>query len=174
MKPKTPKVITRGRHISAKIKREWVELYYDKNISAKSIAETYGYPTRTVYHVVSKFKTIDRRVKREKKEAAMIELPDIERLIMDGETPETQLELFIQSLITAISKNQTIKPEAVIKYISALTNALQRLRSIQLEGLLKTLDAKVVIALIRRLEPNASDLRCVEIFNEVLAEVKSE
>jgi transposase-like protein len=174
MKHTTPKVITRGRHISAKIKREWVELYWDKKISAKSIAETYGYPMSTIYRVVSKLKTSDQRVKQEKKEAAMIELPDVERLIMDGETPETQLELFIQSLITAISKSPKIKPEAVIKYITGLTNALQRLRSIQLEGLLKTLDAKVVIALIRRLEPNASDLRCVEIFNEVLAEVKSE
>lgn len=169
----TPKILK--KHPSAKVKREWITLYYDKKVSIKSIADDYGYPYTTVWRTLTRLdpKRKERKDKGKSK-TPDLDLPNLEQLSLDGESTETQIEVVITALMAAVTRSKKLKPNQAITYIGQLTNALKRLRSIQLEAMLKNIDASVVAAIVRRYEPGASDLRVVEVFRQELAGLRKE
>lgn len=171
----TPRILKYRKRVPIKLRKEWEELYFVKHIGVRSIADTYQYPPYTVYRVLEgRTKKDDdaRSDKGKKKDGPAIELPDIENLTLDGESAETQIELYIQSLLRAISTNQKMKANQVIYYVKELTNTLKKLRSMQLDAMLKNVDAKVVARIIRRFEPDAGELRIIQIFEQELSNEK--
>ena len=159
---------------SPKIKREWLKMYYEGKRSQSDIAHTYDYPVSTVNRVLQKMELArkTRSDKGKKKSGPHIDLPDFDKLTLDGESAETQLEIFIHTLITGIQSVKKIKASQSIAYVNQLTNALKKLRSIQFAGIAKSIDAKIVINIIRRFEPHATEMRVIEIFKEEFIRLK--
>lgn len=153
------------------MKREWIDLHFKKGISVRSIADTYGYPRSTVYRWIGKMDPHKKERSDKGKARRVLELPDLNKLSLDGESPETQIEIMIDALMSAISKQ--IKPMQAVTYVKQLTMALKQLRSMQFASMAKDIDAKVVESIIRRYEPNATSLRVIEVFKEELARVKA-
>ncbi len=163
------------RQPSVTMKRKWLELYFEEKISPQSIADDYGYPVYTVYRVLNKMteNKEPRSDKGQTKKSPVVDI-DFDKLSLEGESAETQLEMFIQELMRAISKNDKIKISQGLTYVNQLTNAFRRLRSVQIRHLAKDFDVKIVERIIRRYEPQATDLRIIEICKEVIAEAKGE
>lgn len=161
-------------HPSTKVKREWLQLYYQQKATVKAIADDYGYPAHTVYRVLRKMKPEKdpRSDKGKPKQSPVVDI-DFDKLTLEGESPETQLEMFIQEMMRAISKTRKINVNQGIIYVNQLTNALRRLRSVQFANLAKSLDVQIVESIIRRYEPEATELRVIEIFKEESARVKA-
>lgn len=163
------------RQPSVDVKRKWIELFYERKISVKSIADDYGYPPHTVYRVL---RTLDpNRKKRsdtgKERKAPMLDV-DLDALSVQGESHETVIEILIQEVMRAIASNKKLKASQALLYVGQLTTALKKLRSVQFGQMAKTLDFRIVEGVIRRYEPNATDLQVIEICKEVIAKVKSE
>jgi hypothetical protein len=163
------------RSPSTATKRKWLSLYFEENISVQSIADDYGYPVATVYRVLRKMdpNKDERADKGKKRKSPTVDI-DFEKLILEGESPETQLEMFIQEMLRAISKKKSIALNSAVTYVNQLTNAYRRLRSVQIGALAKSLDVKIVERIIRRYEPEATPMRIIEVCKEVIAEAKAE
>ncbi len=160
---------------SLKIKREWIDLHFQKSVSVKSIADDYGYPVHTVYRIVNKMdpNRKERSDKGKKKTSPSIDI-DFDALTLQGESYETQVEIMIQEILKGITKRKSIRIEKVLYYTNSLMNALKKLRSIQFGQMAKSLDVKIVERIIRRYDPDVTDLRIIEVVKEVIAEIKKE
>lgn len=163
------------RQPSVDMKRKWLDLFYQQKVSVKSIADEYGYPVYTVYRVLNKMTEAKqaRSDKGRKRASPVIDI-DMGVLSLQGESHETQLEMFIGELMRAIGQNRKIKVSQALVYVNQLTNAFRRLRSVQIRQLAKDFDVKLVERIIRRYEPTATDLRVIEICKEEIAKQKSE
>ncbi|HXF99764.1 MAG TPA: hypothetical protein VNL69_03220 [Bacteroidota bacterium] len=169
-----PKLVRVRKHPSIAMKKEWCDLYFHKKISVKSIAETYGYTTWTVYKVLHELNPNRNPYERRKKrKPSGIELPDLKKLALDGESAETMLETIIHALMDALSSTGGVKMDDALRYLNSLTQTLKKLRSIQIEAMLKNIDARVVESIIRHYEPDATDMRVIEVFKEHLEKVKA-
>lgn len=162
------------KHPSLKIKREWLDLHFTKSISVKSIADDYGYPVATVYRVLEKLdpNKKERSDKGKPKKSPTISI-DLDKLAMEGESYETQLEILFQEIMNGIGAKKNLQIGKALVYANQLTNSLKKLRSVQFGQMAKNLDAKIVERIIRRYEPNATALRVIEIMKEVIAEAKA-
>lgn len=160
---------------SIAVKRKWIELFYKQGISVKSIADDYGYPIYTVYRVLEKMdpKKKPRADKGKKRGDAELELPDFDQLSLEGESPETQIELFIQSVLRSIAESKTVKASQALMYMNQFANALKKIRSLQFAAMAKSLDVEIVEEIIRTYEPEATDVRVIEVFKEAAARVKA-
>lgn len=161
------------KHPSLKTKREWLALHFEKNISVKSIADDYSYPVATVYRVLDKLdpNKKERSDKGKAKKTPMIDV-DFSALCEQGESYETQIELFIQEIMRALGEKKRISIGQALLYANQLTNALRKLRMVQFGQMAKNLDVKIVERLIRRYEPGASAMRIIEVMKEVITEAK--
>lgn len=169
----TPKILK--KHPSAKMKRDWLTLYYEKKVSLRSIADDYGYPYSTVWRTVSKMDP-NRKVRKDKGKSNVpdLELPDLNKLSLDGESPETQIELVINALMSVVMASKKLKPNQAITYISQLTNTLKRLRSIQFAALAKEAEPRIIETIIRMYEPTATDMRVIEVFKQAVQTLRGE
>ena len=159
---------------SLKFKREWLELHFVKNVSVKAIADDYGYPVHTVYRVLDKMdpNRKERSDKGKKQKSPAIDI-DFEALNMQGESYETQIEIMIQEILKGISKKKSMAVQKVLSITNQLVNALKKLRSIQFEHMTKNLDVQIVEEIIRTYEPEAMELRVIEVFKQAAARVKA-
>lgn len=159
---------------SVKLKKQWVELYYKKNATVKAIAADYDYPIHTVYRVLRRMDPHrkERNDKGKKRVTATLDI-DLDALSFQGESAETQLELFIQETLRAISKKKKMKAEQALHYANRLMDALKKLRGLQFANITKSLDVEIVEAIIRRYEPEATELRVIEIFKEESARIRA-
>lgn len=160
------------------MRREWFELFYKQGWQQTMIAEKYNYPVWTVNRVLNKLSADEGRKTRsdkgKSKPSPTLELPDFEKLALEGESTEVQIEMFINALFSAVRNTKKLKASQAILYVNQLTNALRRLRSIQFANMAKNLDLKIVHSIIRRYEPDATEMRVIEIFKEEAARVKAE
>lgn len=159
---------------SLKVKREWLELHFQKNVSVKAIADDYGYPVHTVYRTLDKMdpNRKERSDKGKKQKSPAIDI-DFEALNMQGESYETQIEIMIQEVLKGISKKKSMAVQKVLSITNQLVNALKKLRSIQFEHMTKNLDVQIVEEIIRTYEPEAMELRVIEVFKQAAARVKA-
>lgn len=164
---KTPSVLAR---------KQWFELYFSKNVPVDAIAADYKVPISTVYYWLRKMdpKRKQRSDKGKAQKSAVLELPDITAMTLDGQTLEQSIELVINGLIQAITANKKIKLNSATTAINQLTLNLRRLRSIQFEAMAKSIDAKIVEGIIKHYEPTATSMRVIEVFKEARARVRSE
>jgi hypothetical protein len=163
------------RSPSLKVKREWLELHFQKSVNVKSIADDYGYPVHTVYRVLNRMdpNRKERTDKGKKQKSPAIDV-DFEALNLQGESYETQIEIMIQEILKALSKKKSMAVQKVLSYTNQLVNALKKLRSIQFAQMAKNLDVKIVEQIIRRYDPDVTDLRIIEIVREIISEIKME
>lgn len=159
---------------SLKMKREWIELHFQKNVSVKSIADDYGYPVHTVYRILNRMdpNRKERSDKGKKQKSPAIDV-DFEALSLQGESYETQIEIMIQEILKALSKKKSIAIQKVLSYTNQLMNAVKKLRSVQFEHMTRNLDVQIVEEIIRTHEPEATELRVIEIFKQASARVKA-
>lgn len=160
---------------SVAVKRKWIELFYKHGISVKSIADDYGYPIYTVYRVLEKMspKRKQRSDKGKKRSDVDLELPNFDQLSLEGESPETQIELFIHSVLRSVAESKSIKASQALMYMNQFANALKKIRSMQFSAIAKNLDVEIVEEIIRTYEPDASDVRVIEVFKEAAARVRA-
>lgn len=156
------------------MKREWIKLYYQQGVSVKSISDQYGYPVYTIYRVLQKINPNRKeRSDKGKSKSPKLDLSGFIELQKQGESAETILENFIYALLDAIAANPKITAKEGLAYTSSLMKNLKLLRSMQLTTMIKEIDIKILEALVRRYEPDASDLRVIQVIKEVIAEIKA-
>ncbi len=170
---KTPK--TYRKSPSLKTKRDWIDLHFNKGVTVKSLADDYGYPVHTVYRVLAKMdpNRKERSDKGKKQKSPSIDV-DFESLNLQGESYETQLEIMFEQFLRGIQAKKRISIDKAIYYGNRLTDMLKKLRSVQFRQMAKSLDVKIVERIIRRYDPDVTDLRIIEVVKEVIAEIKAE
>lgn len=159
-----------------RLRKTWIEQYYNKKVTLESLAKESGYPLSTVYYWVKKMDP-ERKTRSDKgkpRDSVTIEMPDIPKMTLDGHSLEENAELIMSALQQQITINRKIKARDAIYLTGQITLQIKRLRSIQFDLMAKNLDIKIVQSIIRRYEPNASPMRAIEIIKEEAARVKQE
>ncbi len=165
---------TYRKHPTINMKRDWIKLYYEQGVSVKSIADNSGYPVHTIYRVLSKMDPHrkERNDKGKPKDSPTIEV-NFDKLSLQGESYETQIELLINEILRGISSNNKIKLSQALLYANQLMNALKKLRSIQFEHIAKNIDVQIVQEIIKLYEPQATQFRIIEVFKIASAKAKA-
>lgn len=171
-----PKIVSRSRkqikQTPLKVRREIYRLHHNSGISIKSLAETYGLSYQTIVNITSgrtnltakkRIAETTRRTKQDVEDYKQAKAKTITELLED------RSERMLRSLY--LTKLKVMDEARVLEIASRVKRATD---ASKLEAHLKRPDAEVIARSLRKLKPDLTDERIIQIVNEVLTEIKAE
>jgi len=148
-------------------KKIW-KLFYDDKKSIQNICAELGVTYWQVYRIVNSQVKLNGKPRADKGKSRTGETKEKVRwTINDFEDIDDFATFLLMEALEQSAREKTTANEKV-KMVRDINDLQTKLQNRQLVGMLRSADAEVIAAVIKRYEPDADYKRCVEIYSEEL------